>query len=60
MKLIDMKMKDVIKEEPELIVTTNAGCHLQMKIGVERRGVTDQMEVVHLVELLAEACDITS
>lgn len=58
MEILDEKMKHVEKASPEVIVTTNPGCHLQMKAGVEREGLTDQLEVVHIVELLAEACNI--
>ncbi len=60
MDILDMKMGHVKKTNPDLIVTTNPGCHLQMKLGVEREQVTDKIKVVHLVELLAEACEIES
>lgn len=60
MEILDEKMTHVKKVAPipNTIITTNPGCHLQMKVGVEREGLTDHIEVVHLVELLAEACDI--
>src|SRR5699024_10622484 len=55
MEILDEKMKQVdqISPQPAIIVTTNPGCHMQMKLGVERNGQADQIEVVHLVELLA-------
>ncbi|MBM7571676.1 (Fe-S)-binding protein [Aquibacillus albus] len=56
MEILDEKMKSVKKITPKVIVTTNPGCHLQMKLGVEREGLTNEIRVVHLVELLAEAC----
>ena len=56
MEILDEKMKQVKKVNPDTIVTTNPGCHLQMKVGVEREGLADRIRVVHLVELLAEAC----
>lgn len=58
MDVLDEKMKNVKKVSPEVIVTTNPGCHLQMKLGVEREGYSDRIEVVHIVELLAEACGV--
>ncbi|HWO77852.1 MAG TPA: (Fe-S)-binding protein [Bacillus sp. (in: firmicutes)] len=58
MKILDGKMEHVRRVQPEVIVTTNPGCHLQMKLGVEREQQTDKIQVVHLVELLAEACEI--
>lgn len=60
MKILDEKMKHVklLQQRPNIIITTNPGCHLQMKLGVEREGLTETVRVVHLVELLAEACGI--
>lgn len=58
MEILDVKMSNVREVEPEVIVTTNPGCHLQMKLGVEREGMSQKVNVVHLVELLAEACNI--
>ncbi|PTM57562.1 (Fe-S)-binding protein [Desmospora activa] len=58
MEILDHKMKEVHRVKPEMIVTTNPGCHLQMKMGVKREGLEEQIEVVHLVELLAEACGL--
>lgn len=58
MDILDEKMEHVNKVKVDAIVTTNPGCHLQMKLGVEREGKSDEIDVVHLVELLAEACDL--
>ncbi len=58
MAILDDKMNYVEGVSPEVIVTTNPGCHLQMKVGVEKNGLSDKIEVIHLVEILAEACGI--
>ncbi|RYM05624.1 (Fe-S)-binding protein [Sporolactobacillus sp. THM7-7] len=58
MKILDVKMVDVKDKNPDLIVTTNPGCLLQMKVGIEREGLSDRVKAVHLIELLAEACDL--
>lgn len=58
MDILDNKMEHVKEVEPEIIVTTNPGCHLQMKVGVQRIGEEKHTTVVHLVQLLAEACGI--
>ncbi len=58
MKILDNKMDNVKEIEPDIIITTNPGCHLQMKVGVERTGDEERTQVVHLVQLLAEACEI--
>ncbi|WP_028783886.1 (Fe-S)-binding protein [Thalassobacillus devorans] len=55
MEILDVKMKDVCGTDPESIITTNPGCLLQMKLGIEREGATDTMDAVHLVDLLLEA-----
>lgn len=58
MEVLDQKMNHIEKVEPDIIVTSNPGCHLQMKLGVKREGKTEKIKVVHIVELLAEACEI--
>jgi glycolate oxidase iron-sulfur subunit len=58
MEILDEKMSNVKEVVPDIIVTTNPGCHLQMKLGVEREKMQGKTKVVHLVELLAEACNI--
>ena len=58
MEILDEKMKGVKEINPQVIVTTNPGCLLQMKLGIERENKTDKVEVLHLVELLADSCEI--
>ena len=59
MMILDMKMKRVKEVNPHLIVTTNPGCHLQMSLGVKREGLESKVSVMHVVEVLAEACEIS-
>jgi glycolate oxidase iron-sulfur subunit len=58
MKVLGMKMKTVNEVKPHLIITTNPGCHLQMMLGVQREGLESKVSVKHIVEVLAEACEI--
>ncbi len=58
MQILDMKMENVKQSSPDLIITSNPGCHIQMKLGVEREGLSDEIEVKHLVEVMAEACGV--
>lgn len=58
MEILDKKMTNVVVTNAKTIVTTNPGCLLQMRLGVERSGLNAQVEAVHIVELLAEACGI--
>ncbi|MFS8513633.1 MAG: (Fe-S)-binding protein [Planifilum fulgidum] len=56
MKILDDKMKEAAKTGAATIVTANPGCHLQMRLGVERMGEAGRIRVLHLVEVLAEVC----
>jgi glycolate oxidase iron-sulfur subunit len=58
MEILDKKMKNAKKTNATTIVTTNPGCLLQMRLGVERSGLGDQVQALHIVEVLAEACGI--
>ena len=55
MQILDYKMEQTKKTKAKTIVTTNPGCLLQMKLGIEREGLTDQMDAVHIVDLLVKA-----
>jgi len=58
MQILDMKMKNVKVSKPDLIITSNPGCHIQMKLGVEREGMSHKIAVKHIVEVIAEACGV--
>ncbi|WP_110112098.1 (Fe-S)-binding protein [Bacillus sp. CGMCC 1.16541] len=58
MAILDRKMEHVKQIKPDLIVTSNPGCHLQMKLGVKRECMSEKTNVVHLVELVAQACGV--
>ncbi|MFS0861866.1 (Fe-S)-binding protein [Fredinandcohnia sp. 179-A 10B2 NHS] len=57
MKILDSKMINVKETEAKTIVTANPGCLLQMKLGIEREGLSDKMRAVHIVDLLLEAIE---
>jgi glycolate dehydrogenase iron-sulfur subunit len=50
LELLDDKMKNIATVKPEVIVTANPGCMLQLRAGVHR--VKGKQEVMHVVELL--------
>jgi glycolate oxidase iron-sulfur subunit len=52
-QLQQRKLQNALKADPEVIVTSNPGCLLQLKSGLAERG--SQIKVKHLVELLDEA-----
>ncbi|MEP7199525.1 MAG: (Fe-S)-binding protein, partial [Chloroflexota bacterium] len=53
MQVLDAKMANVGAVQPEIIVTANAGCMLQLQLGVQRAGL--KAEVLHVMELLDRA-----
>jgi len=50
LELLDDKMKNIASAKPEVIVTANPGCLLQLRAGVQR--TNGKQEVMHVVELL--------
>lgn len=53
MKILDEKMTNVYSVSPEIIVTANVGCMLQLRAGVQRAHM--KAEVLHVIELLDHA-----
>jgi glycolate oxidase iron-sulfur subunit len=54
MRFLDQKMRNIAAAKPDIIVTGNPGCLIQLQAGVRRAGLN--VEVVHTVELLDRAC----
>lgn len=54
MKILDEKMNDMqtVLPEVQLVATANVGCMLQLRAGMEKRGV--HLPVKHVVEVLEE------
>lgn len=57
MKFLDYKMDKIRDTQATTIVTSNPGCLLQMKIGIEREGLSKTSRGVHIVDLLVEAME---
>ncbi|MGE6257514.1 (Fe-S)-binding protein [Heyndrickxia sporothermodurans] len=55
MKILDAKMKNAKATQAATIVTANPGCLLQMKLGIEREGLSEQVRAIHIVDILLEA-----
>jgi glycolate oxidase iron-sulfur subunit len=53
MKVLDEKMEYVSMVEPEIVVTANVGCMLQLAAGAKRKGL--KTKVNHVIELLDQA-----
>lgn len=59
MAILDRKMGNVKETMATTIITTNPGCLLQMKLGIEREGLIGKVRALHLIEYLAEAAGIS-
>lgn len=53
MKILERKMEDVTSVSSDMLATANVGCMIQLRAGVQERGL--QMPVKHVIELLDEA-----
>ena len=53
MQILDRKMEDILEADPELVVTANVGCQLQLRYGMQRAG--REIPVQHIAEVL-ERC----
>jgi glycolate oxidase iron-sulfur subunit len=54
MKILDDKMEKVKMTNAAYVITSNPGCLLQMKLGIERAGLTRKIESLHLVDFLSD------
>jgi glycolate oxidase iron-sulfur subunit len=59
MTILDEKMKHTKATGASVVITTNPGCLLQMKLGIERENLSGSVRALHLVEYLAEASGIS-
>ncbi|WP_203333732.1 (Fe-S)-binding protein [Planococcus beigongshangi] len=51
-KILTSKMKEVKKLQPTKIVTSNPGCLMQMQIGIQKEGLEQEIQAVHIVDFL--------
>ena len=57
-RLLDRKMEHVSAAAPDILVTANPGCLMQLQAGVRSRGM--KTEVIHLIDLLDRSYAPTS
>jgi glycolate oxidase iron-sulfur subunit len=53
MKILEKKMEDVTSVSSDMLATANVGCMIQLRAGVQQRGLN--IPVKHVMELLDEA-----
>ena len=59
MQILDHKMEEAIATTATTIITANPGCLLQMKLGIEREGLSESVRAMHIIDLLVEAVEYT-
>ncbi|HEX5563639.1 MAG TPA: glycolate oxidase, partial [Sporosarcina sp.] len=52
--ILGSKMEEVKQVQATTIITTNPGCLLQMKVGVEREGLSGTARAMHVVDFIHE------
>ncbi|UJF36323.1 (Fe-S)-binding protein [Paenibacillus hexagrammi] len=53
-QLLEHKMEHANRTGAKYLLSSNPGCLLQMKLGIHRSGVSEQMEAKHVVDFLYE------
>ncbi|WP_010273938.1 (Fe-S)-binding protein [Paenibacillus senegalensis] len=53
-QILDHKMEDVKQTNAHYLITSNPGCLLQMKLGIERENLGNTMKALHIVDFLYE------
>lgn len=53
-RILESKMEEVKEIRARTIVTTNPGCLLQMKVGIEREKISSTTRAMHLVDFIHE------
>lgn len=53
-RILGLKMEEVKRVQATTIITTNPGCLLQMKVGVEREGLSGTARAMHVVDFIHE------
>jgi glycolate oxidase iron-sulfur subunit len=52
-QILDHKMEHTKETQAQVVLTSNPGCLLQMKLGIERAGSGERMQAEHIVDFLA-------
>jgi glycolate oxidase iron-sulfur subunit len=53
-RILAEKMEDVLSVQPQVVVTANPGCQMQLEAGLRARG-RQEVAVKHLAEVIAAA-----
>lgn len=53
-RILGSKMEEVKRVQATTIITTNPGCLLQMKVGVEKEGLSGTVRAMHVVDFIHE------
>ncbi|MDQ0158131.1 (Fe-S)-binding protein [Alkalibacillus salilacus] len=58
MKILDRKMTHVEDTQAQIVITSNPGCLLQMKLGIKRAGLENEMKALHIVDFINDYLEI--
>lgn len=53
-QILEHKMEHANRTQARYLLTSNPGCLLQMKLGIEKHGDSQRMEAMHIVDFLYE------
>jgi glycolate oxidase iron-sulfur subunit len=53
-QILEHKMVNVKRTEAHILIASNPGCLLQMKLGIDQHHQSNQMKAMHIVDFLAE------
>jgi glycolate oxidase iron-sulfur subunit len=56
MKLLQRKLDNILSIKPDVIVTSNPGCLIQLQHGLSKNGLN--IELLHLATFLRRVCDV--
>jgi len=57
MKLLDRKIENIERVHPDILVTGNPGCMLQIQHGLRQKGMN--VELLHTATFLWRACELS-
>jgi len=57
-QILENKMVKVKHTEAHVLLTSNPGCLLQMKLGIEQHHQSEQMKAMHIVDFLMERIEV--
>lgn len=58
-RILDDRMESVKETDATIVITTNPGCLLQMKVGIEKSGLSEKIQALHIVDFINDYVLVT-